>query len=367
MIYNSLAILNRLKRRKLIVDYAVTGSIGTMFYTEPFLTRTIHVLTIPPDKKLQVSTLFAQILRKTKMTICFTPWDDEFAKEAAKNALVIKYKNITTKVLTPEYLIAMFLKGPKDWSERGVLIDKLLTQAKVDKRRLDEILRWYRLTGRFKRFVNSGAKQPYPPEFYRLRVDDGKTIKSLAERFDDKLRWRKAQAKLPFARKMEILGELREIADKMNSIRAVPALMWQLKNRHKEVRAMAIDTLCEMGCRQSIPAIIKQLGDTSGQVRQSALRAIRKLNARTAIPQIKRLLDDPDEHIANEAWATIAKFTGKNYIWGAYRLFDKPSRSAGLKRRNNKQDIKISAIFDAIKQLMAEDEKPRPRIGFHQH
>ena len=41
----------------------------------------------------------------------------------------------------------------------------------------------------------------------------------------------------------------------------------------------------------------------------------------------------------------------------------------GLKRKidalEKKYDAKFRIVFDAIKQLMIEEEKPKPRIGFH--
>ena len=36
-----------------------------------------------------------------------------------------------------------------------------------------------------------------------------------------------------------------------------------------------------------------------------------------------------------------------------------------LEQKVEKHDIQIKGVFDAIRQLMVEEEKPRPKIGFH--
>ena len=42
-----------------------------------------------------------------------------------------------------------------------------------------------------------------------------------------------------------------------------------------------------------------------------------------------------------------------------------PGKFADLEKRVGKHDAEISAIIDAIRQLMAPPEKPRRQIGFH--
>ena len=83
--------------------------------------------------------------------IQFIPSSTDLEKEAIKNAILVKYKNVSIKIIKPEYLIAIFLNvyRPKDKDK----IIKLLGQAKIDKTFLKEILQRYKLDKKFDEFI----------------------------------------------------------------------------------------------------------------------------------------------------------------------------------------------------------------------
>lgn len=73
---------------------------------------------------------------------------EDLEEEAVLNAINISYKGVESKVIPPEYLIAIFLKvgRRKDFEK----IEKLLDQAEINKNKLDDILKKYDLTEKLK-------------------------------------------------------------------------------------------------------------------------------------------------------------------------------------------------------------------------
>lgn len=70
------------------------------------------------------------------------------AQESVENAVDVDFEDVKTRVMTPEYLIAMFLKAerPKDI----IKVRMLLEQAPVDMDKLYDILKQYDLLEKFK-------------------------------------------------------------------------------------------------------------------------------------------------------------------------------------------------------------------------
>jgi predicted nucleotidyltransferase len=73
---------------------------------------------------------------------------DELEEEAVRNANQIEYEGIKTKVIKPEYLIAILLRsGRKKDVEK---VERLLEQTEIEKKKLNDILRKYQLNKKFK-------------------------------------------------------------------------------------------------------------------------------------------------------------------------------------------------------------------------
>jgi len=159
----TLKIINELKNKNLIDDYAIGGGIAALFYIEPFLTYDLDIfITLPSkekEKKLIVLSPIFDYLKKKGYSwkeehiivegipVQFIP-ADELEEEAMNNAKTIEYEGIETKVVNPEYLIAILIRaGRKKDLEK---VEKLLVQTEIDKKKLNDILHCYGLKKKFK-------------------------------------------------------------------------------------------------------------------------------------------------------------------------------------------------------------------------
>lgn len=159
----TLMLINELKEEGLIEDYAIGGGIAALFYIEPFLTYDLDIFIIPAQKTekkgvISLSPIFAYL--KTKrctwkgepiviegVPVQFIP-ADELEEEAVKNARRIEYKGVKSKVIRPEYLIAILLRaGRKKDIEK---IETLLEGTGVNRTNLEEILDKFDLKDKFR-------------------------------------------------------------------------------------------------------------------------------------------------------------------------------------------------------------------------
>lgn len=75
---------------------------------------------------------------------------DPLEKEAVEQAHEAEYEGVRTKVIIPEYLIALFSRAgrDKDWRK----VQMLLEQCQIDRERLERILSRYGLDEKFRDF-----------------------------------------------------------------------------------------------------------------------------------------------------------------------------------------------------------------------
>jgi predicted nucleotidyltransferase len=161
----TLKVINELKQKGIIKDYAIGGAIGTLKWVEPFFTRDldIFIILVKEVKEKEVINL-SSIYEYLKERGCH--WDrqwvvvngipidfivaDKLEKEAVQNAIETDYEGVKTKILAPEYLIALFIRAGRKKDERK--IEMLLEQATVDKGKLAKILNENDLTEKFNKF-----------------------------------------------------------------------------------------------------------------------------------------------------------------------------------------------------------------------
>ncbi len=167
----ALRILNELKEEKLIRDYAIGGAVAALRWTEPFFTQDLDIFVIVEvvQEGLIVLSPIYEYFRKRGYTwkghwiiVEGIPIDifpaDPLETEAIEQAVEVEYAGIQAKVMTPEYLIALFLRAGRE--KDRIKIGMLLEQSGVDRERLKEILERYGLFERFKSIVGdepSGA------------------------------------------------------------------------------------------------------------------------------------------------------------------------------------------------------------------
>lgn len=162
---NVINILNELKDKGLLKDYALGGAIAALRWIEPFFTRVLDVFIILSEKEergvIALTPIYEYLKNKgydkwigqwlviEDIPVEFIPAEG-LSREALENAVEVEYKGAVTKVMKPEYLIALFLKASRQKDK--IMVQMLLEQAKVDIGELKEILNRYGLIKKFKSF-----------------------------------------------------------------------------------------------------------------------------------------------------------------------------------------------------------------------
>lgn len=147
---------NELVSAGLIKDYALGGALAAIYYTEPFATYHADIIFISSDKtpSAGIPAIYAHLQSKgwhvEREHLIIKDFPVQFlaaaglTEEAVRKAKRIEYDGVPAKVFSPEYIIAIAASvgRHKDLAR----IEQLLTQAKVDRALLDDILRQHNLT-----------------------------------------------------------------------------------------------------------------------------------------------------------------------------------------------------------------------------
>ncbi len=167
----TLAIINEMKKSGVIKDYAIAGDVGAIYYIETILTHNLDIFfTYKTEPKgLEILKLvYEYLMRKNYkkqeghiviegVPVQFFPVYDKLSKEAVECARKTKFKGVNTRVLSAEHFVAIMVQvfRPRD-KERIIM---LLDLAKVDKRRLNGILRQHNLTKKYNEFMKLHGKK----------------------------------------------------------------------------------------------------------------------------------------------------------------------------------------------------------------
>lgn len=153
-------VMNRLKKVGAILDYAIFGAMAVMKYTEPFNTKDLDILvSIKPQPVIVLSPIYDEFTKLgyqregQHLIVEGFPIEfmvaDELELEAMANANLVTVGGLKTKVLGPEYLIALATRSNRPKDRNKVVM--LLTEFKVNQRKLEDILVKYKLRDRFER------------------------------------------------------------------------------------------------------------------------------------------------------------------------------------------------------------------------
>jgi hypothetical protein len=161
----TLDVIEDLQKKSLINQYAIGGGIAAIFYLESIITFDIDIFFIPAeeDQNLMALSPIYEYLKKEGykpekeyiiiegIPVQFLPAFNQLVKEAVSEAANIRYKDVDTKVMKLEYLIAIMLQTnrPKD-RERVV---KAINEGKPDKALLEKILNKFELKTRLERIM----------------------------------------------------------------------------------------------------------------------------------------------------------------------------------------------------------------------
>ncbi|MGQ9535429.1 MAG: hypothetical protein ACUVTF_09425 [bacterium] len=157
--------MNELKENGLIKDYAIGGAIEALRWTEPFFTQDLDVFVIlekevNEERLIVLSPIYeylkskGYVWKKHWVIIEGVPVDispaDVLEKKAIEETMEIEYEGVKTKIIIPEYLIALFLRANREKDIRK--IQMLLDQAEINENKLNKILSEYGLEEKFLEF-----------------------------------------------------------------------------------------------------------------------------------------------------------------------------------------------------------------------
>ena len=161
----AIEVMNELKEKGIIKDYAIGGAIAALRWVEPFFTQDLDIFVIlekeaNKQELIILSPIYeylknkGYIWEKHWIIIDGVPVDifpaDILEKKAIEEAIDIEYEGIKTKVMTPEYLIALFLRTNREKDKRK--IQMLLDQTEINTKKLNKILTDHGLKERFIKF-----------------------------------------------------------------------------------------------------------------------------------------------------------------------------------------------------------------------
>lgn len=158
----TLKVVSELKKKGLILDYAIGGGIAALYYIEPLLTYDLDIFFVPVEDKIDVLVPLYRWLSDIGygcerehiviegVPVQFIPVYNDLIREAVGTAREVKYGGMRTRVLGREHLIAVMLQTyrPKD-KER---LARIFEESKPDGRRLLGVLKRHGLIDRYREF-----------------------------------------------------------------------------------------------------------------------------------------------------------------------------------------------------------------------
>jgi hypothetical protein len=146
--------------RRGIRAYAIGGGIAATYYIEPILTYDLDIFFIPTEERLNVLSPIYDELKKRGYTlekelaiiegipVQFIPAYNDLVKEAIESAVESKYQRARTRIVRPEYLLAIALQTNRSKDRERAI--QLMSQAKLDSKLLARVLKKHGLSERAK-------------------------------------------------------------------------------------------------------------------------------------------------------------------------------------------------------------------------
>lgn len=161
-IYKIFRLLEQMEKEGILSRWAIGGSIGVMFYTEPYLTKDVDVFVyVEPTKTGLIDMNFIYDWLKAKgysefekqfiviegWLVDFLPTKEGLIDEAVLKCSAFEVDKIKVNVIKPEYLIAIALETGR--KQDYAKIEKMLQQNGINKRKLVRILKKFNLYGKW--------------------------------------------------------------------------------------------------------------------------------------------------------------------------------------------------------------------------
>ncbi len=161
---STLKVINMMQEEELFSTFAIGGGIAALFYIEPITTFDLDIFVIISDSQgslITLSPLYTWLGKKgykplkeqviiEGVPVQFIPVYNDLITDAVNDSVVKKYGGTETRVLRPEYLMAIMLQTyrPKD-KERLI---KFVDQSDISYEVLNSILDKHNLTKVFENF-----------------------------------------------------------------------------------------------------------------------------------------------------------------------------------------------------------------------
>lgn len=167
----TLEVINGLKKDGIVEDYAIGGAVAALKWVEPFFTRDLDILVIPFRSARKGGVISFLPIYEALKAKGYHQWTGQWlmiegvpveflpaeglAKEAVVEAVETEFEGVGTKVITPEYLIALFLKAFREKDKMKIRL--LLDQANIEEKKLRDLLIRHGLEKQFKDFPGDRA------------------------------------------------------------------------------------------------------------------------------------------------------------------------------------------------------------------
>ena len=157
----ALTALNEMKAAGVLRDYAVSGAMALVFWTEPVATYDLDVLVWLPSSEGPIITLdavyrwfaargwhaHAEHVMVETIPVQLLPAHDALADEALETAVTLDYSGVPVRVVRPEYLVALYLEPQARTPKRRERAAALRESPEFDHRLLQDVMARQGLTG----------------------------------------------------------------------------------------------------------------------------------------------------------------------------------------------------------------------------
>jgi hypothetical protein len=162
----TIQVINKLKEKGVIQDYAIGGAIASFFYLEATLTEDLDIfvqIESVNGEIITLSFLFRSLedvgyseFRKEgvvidKWPVQFLPITTELEKEALKNARYEVIEGESVKVFSSEYLMAICLSVGR--AKDKIRFEQFLNEKCYDEKRFIDVISRHNLIDKYKRLM----------------------------------------------------------------------------------------------------------------------------------------------------------------------------------------------------------------------
>ena len=159
----AIKVLNALEKKGLITRYAIGGGIAALFYMEPVFTYDLDVFIRLPEETgplMDMGPIYAFLKEKgyaahkehvviEGVPVQMLPAYNALVEEALEKAVEKKFKGIKTRVLGPEYLMAIMLQTGR--AKDMARLAQFMEEAEFDRDQYVKILTTYGLKKKMRR------------------------------------------------------------------------------------------------------------------------------------------------------------------------------------------------------------------------